>query len=455
MDLLILLLVLLMLPVFQPVSGKLRRKCRMNLEHRDGKNPPSYYRPGDHLVSVVTTATLSSNIILPFNMAPSSQSISWAPSGKLSADKFRIVRFIFAIHVANKNPQLLHNLTLGYNIHDNSLSTRVTSDALLDMLSTGEANVPNYSCGKKDSLLTLLDAARRDISIQMSTLVGTYKVPQISYLTASEALSDKTQFPFYHRMLPNGEFQDPAIVHLLLHFRWTLIGLFASDTEKGENFMRILTPMLVRNGICVVISQRFSMTRPPALLRKVLSKWRQVNVFVHFLEYVSISDRILPFHETLQGFPGPIEGKVWITTNLGTYSLRKDRRFKHVHSIWSFSFQRKQWPKDDGFEPYLFVDVQYEDQYFRCSFSNRVSSANGRRRCTQKASMETQQGRNTLRISNNKHVYSIVKSLVHVLNAAYSSRYRRRRKEGKESLGTPRLQPWQVRDPAKYLLSIN
>ncbi|XP_070795229.1 vomeronasal type-2 receptor 26-like [Pituophis catenifer annectens] len=137
----------------------------MNLEHRDGKNPPSYYRPGDHLISMVTTTTLSSNIMLPFNMAPSTQSDA-------------IVRFIFAIHMANKNPQLLHNLTLGYNIHDNSLSSLATSDALLDMLSTGEANVPNYSCGKKDSLLTLLDAARRDISIQMSTLVGTYKVPQ-------------------------------------------------------------------------------------------------------------------------------------------------------------------------------------------------------------------------------------------------------------------------------------
>ncbi|KAM3850856.1 vomeronasal type-2 receptor 26-like [Vipera latastei] len=437
MDLLILLLVLLMLPV----SGKLRTKCPMNLEHQDGKNPPSYYRPGDHLISVVTTATLSSNITLPFNVAPSSQPLSWEPSGRLTSDKFRIVRFVFAIHMANKNPELLHNLTLGYNIHDNSLSTLTTSDALLDMLSTGEANVPNYSCGKKDSLLTLLDAARRDISIQMSTLVGTYKVPQISYLTASEALSDKSQFPFFHQMLPKEGFQDPAIVPLLLHFRWTLIGLFASDTEKGETFMRTFTPMLVRSGICVVISQLISMTRDPPSLRDAISKWRQVNVFVHFLEYISISDRILPFHSTLENLPGPVEGKVWITTNLGTYKLKKSSLFKYIHSIWSFGFQEKQRPKDDAFEPYLFVDDR-EDQYFLCSFSNRVFSVKGRRRCTQKASLETQQGRNSSQISNSIHVHSIIKTLVHALNAAYSSRCRRR-KEGEESLGTPRLQPWQ------------
>ncbi|XP_039204200.1 vomeronasal type-2 receptor 26-like [Crotalus tigris] len=72
--------------------------------------------------------------------------------------------------VVNKNPQFLHNLTLGYNIHDNYLNTVGTSDALLNVLSTGEANVPNYSCGKKDNILALIDGADWDISIQMSTL---------------------------------------------------------------------------------------------------------------------------------------------------------------------------------------------------------------------------------------------------------------------------------------------
>ncbi|XP_070592290.1 vomeronasal type-2 receptor 116-like [Erythrolamprus reginae] len=73
---------------------------------------------------------------------------------------------------------LLQNLTLGYNIYDNYDNILGTLDALLDMLSTGEANVPNYSCGRKDNLLVIVDGAERDISIQMSTLVGPYKVTQ-------------------------------------------------------------------------------------------------------------------------------------------------------------------------------------------------------------------------------------------------------------------------------------
>ncbi|XP_070795164.1 vomeronasal type-2 receptor 26-like [Pituophis catenifer annectens] len=311
------------------------------------------------------------------------------------------------------------------------------------MLSTGEANVPNFSCGKKDNIFTLLDGAERDISVQMSTLVGTYKVPQMSYASGSVALSDKSQFPFFHRMVPKEGIQYPGIIQLLLHFRWTLIGLFASDTEKGEDFMRTFTLMLVRNGICVVISQRFSTTGHAAPLRDALSKWRQVNVFVHFTEYDSFGDRILLFHSNLGGLPGPIEGKVWIISPLVKLTMRRRRFFKYVHSVWNFVVRDKERPKDDGFEPILFVQPQFQDQSFHCSFSKQLFSIKGRRKCIQKAPLRTQKKRNSIKIPNDHHVYNIVKTLAHALSAAYSSRSRWIRKASEERLMASRLQPWQ------------
>ncbi|XP_060542205.1 vomeronasal type-2 receptor 26-like [Pantherophis guttatus] len=248
---------------------------------------------------------------------------------------------------------------------------------------------------------------------------------------------------FQRSMLNKEGIQNPAIVQLLLHFRWTLIGLFASDTEKGENFMRIFPPMLVRSGICVVISQLFSTTGYTASLRDSLSKWRQVNVFVHFMELDSLLDRILPFHETFMRLPGPIEGKVWILTSFVGYTMNKHRLFKYIHSILNFGYLGKERPIDSAFEPHFFVEEKFQDPYFLCSLSKNVFSVKGRRRCTQKAPLETQEKRNRKRIPNHYHDYSFIQTLAQALNAAYSSRSRKRRKEGEKILGSPRLQPWQ------------
>ncbi|KAG6539446.1 type-2 vomeronasal receptor [Crotalus adamanteus] len=434
--LLLLLLLLLMLLVSQPLSGKLRMKCPLNLDHQDGEKPWSYYRPGDLIIGIVISASAITPATFPFNMAPSSK------IQLLSYGKNNILCMICNIELVRENPQLLHNLTLGYNIHGNYDNTLGTSDALLDMLSIGEGNVPNHSCGRKDKLLVVVDGADRDISIQMSTLGGIYKIPQVSNKIVSEALSDKSQFPFFHPMFPKEGIQYPGIVQLLLHFGWTLIGLFAPDTEKGENFMRTFTPMLVKNRICVVISKQFSTTGHTAFLRDALSKWRQVNVFVHFIEYDSLWDRILPFHSTLEGLPGPIEGKVWIMTVVGVFSTKKDWRLKHVHSIWSFPFQwKKSWKNDNIYKSPFFVESEFQAEYFHCSVSKQTFSVKGQRRCTQKAPVETQEKKNRMQIPNDGYTYSVIKILAHALSAA--SQRQRRRKKGEERLGAPRLQPWK------------
>ncbi|KAK9405527.1 type-2 vomeronasal receptor [Crotalus adamanteus] len=427
------LLPLLLLLVFWTVPGKVKMKCPLNLENQDGKKRWSYYRPGDHLISMIISATKILQIKLPFNMAPSHQSHS------SSFDPSRIIIFIFAIQEVNRKSQLLHNLTLGYNIHDDYFSSLGTSNALLNMLSTGEANVPNYSCGRKDNILALLDGADSDVSIQMSTLVQPYKVPQISGRMSSADLSDKSKFPFFYQMFTKLGFHYPRIVQLLLHFSWTLVGLFASDTEGGEHFMRILTPMLLRNGICVVISQQFSMTGHTALLKDSISKWRQVNVFVHFMDYISLLDNIIPVLLIFEGFSGSIEGKVWIISAFGDLKVERNRLFRYVHSVSTFKFQGKKMFKEDyDFQPDLFVEHQFEYKTFNCSFSKHTFSVKGRRRCTQNRPLESHRKSNSIRIQNMHHIYALIKTLVHALNTAYYSRSMRRRKEG-----TERLQPWK------------
>ncbi|XP_060542386.1 uncharacterized protein LOC132710365 [Pantherophis guttatus] len=180
------------------------------------------------------------------------------------------------------------------------------------------------------------------------------------------------------------------------------------------------------------------------MLRDVISKWRQVNVFVHFIEYYFLWDRIVFFHSTLNSLPEPIEGKVWINAGFGVLQIRRHPFLKYVHSVWTYDFQWRKRPNDSSFDQDLLVQPQFGDQSLHCSFSKDIISVKGRRRCIQKSPLKTNVERNKMWNRYNRLVYTLINILAHALNAAYSSISRRRRKEGEERLGTQRLQAWQL-----------
>ncbi|XP_044281444.1 vomeronasal type-2 receptor 26-like [Varanus komodoensis] len=90
-----------------------------------------------------------------------------------------ILPFLFAIWEVNQHPRLLSNVTLGYNIYENFFSARMTYEALVDLLSVGQQHVPGYSCGRGTTLLAVLEGANSELSKQISTMLGLYKIPQL------------------------------------------------------------------------------------------------------------------------------------------------------------------------------------------------------------------------------------------------------------------------------------
>lgn len=92
---------------------------------------------------------------------------------------WKILSFPFAIQGINQDLNLLQNISLGYSLHDNHFNTIMTLDALLGMLSTGVANIPNYRCGSHNGPLVVLDGSNDDISMQISNMLGIYKIPQV------------------------------------------------------------------------------------------------------------------------------------------------------------------------------------------------------------------------------------------------------------------------------------
>ncbi|XP_070592548.1 vomeronasal type-2 receptor 26-like [Erythrolamprus reginae] len=367
--------------------------------------------------------------------------------GKGSPLTWKILSFPFAIQKINQDLHLLPNISLGYNLHDNQFNTILSLDALLDLLSTGVANIPNYRCGNHKGPLVVFDGSNDDISIQTSNMLGIYKIPQISYISVSVALIEKSSSPFFYQVVPKEGVQYSTIIKLLKHFRWTLIGLVAPNTDGGESFVRNLSPLLVRNGICIVLYHIFPVTNHPGMMDiSQFSEWTQVNVFVYSAEFDFFLMGIGITQNIIANYLKDKIGKVWITTALWDFTL--DLQFSSeiipaVYGYISFVTQTGRNAKSDDFKSIYYFTLNFINTVFHCSYSKHDLSMKGWIRCPEKENPEavSQETIEEILSLDSYIIHRSIWTVARALNAAYSSRSKRKITD---PLTIQQLQPWQL-----------
>ncbi|XP_060547601.1 vomeronasal type-2 receptor 26-like [Pantherophis guttatus] len=218
-----------------------------------------YYKPGDYWIMGIMSGIVARLYQFSFSKPPTRQLES-------ENNFYHILPFLLAVHEVNQNSRLLPNITLGYNIYENFFSARMTYEAMLDVLSTGQENIPNYRCGKEKNLLAILEEMDSELFDHISNVLSIYKFPQINYSVINQMAEQNYRFPFSYRMTPNQEPPDSAIIQLLLQFQWTWIGVLSRDNERGEKFKRRLEVLALKNGICIVLSG----TVPEGNMQKML-----------------------------------------------------------------------------------------------------------------------------------------------------------------------------------------
>ncbi|XP_070592646.1 vomeronasal type-2 receptor 26-like [Erythrolamprus reginae] len=436
------MLLFLLLLWAKGVWGTFKAKCPLTLQ-RDKVDPKNRYKLGELSIGGIIPATQAKFERKNFKKSPVS-----TVSRLQGAQYWKILSFIFAIQDVNKNPHLLPNITLGYNFYENYFSARKTSDALLDLLSDGEGNVPNYSCGRQRNTMAVVEGSTTDFSVQISSMLGTYKIPQICYKFVSQILRDKTAFPFFYPMLPDEGFQYSGMVKLLLHFRWTLVGLLAPDTDQGQKFITTLSSMLITNGICSVISQAFPpMVQKISKYLHIYSKWRQVNVFLYAAEVDSISRGIAILNGVYQSMGEPFSGKVLMTTvlwDLSLYFSEKVVPFHFFHSVLSFLLKTNQMSKYGEHRPIYSSMRRFAEKSFICSYTKDAFSVKIWRRCRERQLQAlSRKEMDRILCLDNYFIYKTIWAVAQALHAAYLSRSKRTKMEGRNILKTPRLKAWQ------------
>ncbi|XP_048191052.1 vomeronasal type-2 receptor 116-like [Perognathus longimembris pacificus] len=168
-----------------------------------------------------------------------------------------VLALTFAVEEINKNPALLHNVTLGFGIYNVQFEAwKSFKNPFMSLF--GNCNSPNYSCRRESKSIAVLTGPSGLTSAQMGTLLDLYKFPQLTFGTFDQALSDHNRFPALYQMAPKDTSMATAMVSLLIHFRWNWVGLLTLEDENGLWILPALKEEMAKKRVCIA----FELTIP-------------------------------------------------------------------------------------------------------------------------------------------------------------------------------------------------
>uniref|UniRef100_UPI0031345BBE vomeronasal 2 receptor 563 precursor n=1 Tax=Monodelphis domestica TaxID=13616 RepID=UPI0031345BBE len=270
---------------------------------------------------------------------------------RLPKHYYQVLALMFAVEEINKNPNLLPNVTLGFHIYNVCHNDEGTLESSLMWLSGKGPTIPNYNCERQDKSVVVIGGGTSEMTVSMGTLLELYKFPQVTYGLFDPLLSDPVQFPSVYQMAPRDTSLPLAMVRLMLYFKWTWVGLVASDDSRSEKFLRDLQEEMVRNDVCVAFMLKFAtgdkMSIPSFdnFLQKIYSS--TAKIIVIYIDSDSFQSQVFDSdaHKHI------LIHKMWITNSYWNIARSPSRIYSNnFHGALIFSDQTS---KTFGFKPFL------------------------------------------------------------------------------------------------------
>uniref|UniRef100_A0A6I8QL48 G-protein coupled receptors family 3 profile domain-containing protein n=1 Tax=Xenopus tropicalis TaxID=8364 RepID=A0A6I8QL48_XENTR len=199
---------------------------------------------------------------------------------------------IFAVEEINNNPNILPNITLGFQAYD-----------------SWKPHHMKWRPFFQSHVIYKFRVVSPNISVVFQ---------QVSHFSTSPVLSDKRMFPSFFRTVPSDMFQSQGLAKLVLHFGWTWIGLLALDNDYGQQGIQLVKQELIKAGACIAFSENILMSQPDRNARHIVNviKKSAATVIIVFslpVDLVPILDEMLTQNITKKVF---VASEAWSTSTL-------------------------------------------------------------------------------------------------------------------------------------------
>ncbi|XP_039986058.1 extracellular calcium-sensing receptor-like [Xiphias gladius] len=370
----------------------------------------------------------------------------------------------FAIDEINRNSNLLPNVTLGYSLYDNCLQLGIGFRAALSLVSGQEEQVILHeTCVGTPPVLGIVGDASSTRSIAISTVLGLYRVPMVSYFATCSCLSDRQKFPSFFRTIPSDAFQVRAMIQILKRFSWTWAGLLVSDDDYGLHAARSFQSDLgSSDGGCLAYVEVLPWGDNPAELRRIVhvmkkSTARVVIVFAHENHLINLMEEVVRQNVT---------GLQWMASEAWTAAavLQTPHLMPYLGGTLGIAIRRGEIPGLRDFLLQMRPDLHQNNSYgtnvvnqfweytFQCRFKPPRAGwvEAGGALCTGQEDLKNVET-DFLDISNLRPEYNVYKA-VYALAYALDDLLQCEPGRGHNYCNLRRLEPWQL---VYYLEKVN
>ncbi|XP_076778366.1 vomeronasal type-2 receptor 116-like isoform X5 [Arvicanthis niloticus] len=288
-----------------------------------------------------------------------------------------LVMFFATVEI-NKNPYLLPNMSLMF-----SPIFGLCEDTFgyLDETYSPKSYIftlINYNCEIQKICMIQLTGPSWMTS---SKLAVTSETVKIFFGPFNPNLSDHDQFPYLYQIATKDTHLSHGMVSLMLHFRWTWIGLVISDDDQSIQFLSDLREEMQRYGICLAF---VNMIPENMQIYKTKAKIHEKHIMESSAKVVIIYGKM---NSTLEvsyrrwAYLGA--QRIWITTSQWDVNTnKKDFSLDFFHGTVTFEHHHREIAEFRNFMQTMNTSMYPVDisqcmlwwNYFSCSIFKKSNS---------------------------------------------------------------------------------
>ena len=220
--------------------------------------------------------------------------------------------FLFAIDSINAIPDILPNITLGYDVRDYCGAENVAMDETTEWALTSNVATEGDFSENASMLLAVVGAHHSRVNAPVASFFRLFEIPQVSYGATSPTLSDRDRYTFFLRTVPPDTLQSRVVVDLMLTLNWTVVSAIYSNEVYGNSLIAEFRSLASAAGICLdidlPINEDFGPDDYGELAQTIYDSQAKVILFSSLEVYVA------PLLRAVNAIT-PVRRFVWIATD--------------------------------------------------------------------------------------------------------------------------------------------